>query len=186
MEEVSMPTLYINKVNDYIHVNLGDIHIKYVSPNGLIKFLGVNSIDSGVISMRAQFKSGIDEEYIDLVDVFSRYNYEIQNTLLSITDIKIGEQLAMAEKTGIRDQIISKSVLVSDNIAMIAKTDSNNRVIIQAISLRHTKKISYVDLLSCKVLDTNMGDKLLKRTISAVDRNNKDEIMHTINKCTNT
>ena len=59
-----MSTLYISNLGSEIHLDMDNIHLKYLGPKSLEKFIRINNFDGQVISVETQFTYGAEEEYI--------------------------------------------------------------------------------------------------------------------------
>ena len=126
-----MSTLYISNLGNEIHLDMDNIHLKYLGPKSLEKFISIDKFDGQVISVETQFTYGTEEEYIDVADVLSDYNYNVTECLNQITNVKIAERgdvISMTNKgksltnktsSSKRMELIDKSLMVSDNIAFI-------------------------------------------------------------------
>lgn len=123
-----MSTLYISNLGSEIHLDMDNIHLKYLGPKSLEKFICINEFDGQVISVETQFTYGTEEEYIDVADALSDYNYNVAECLNQITNVKIAKKgdismnnkgKASIKKTSNskRMELIDKSLMVSDNIA---------------------------------------------------------------------
>lgn len=85
----NMNTLYISNDNRYIHVDIGNIHIKYLGPCGLKRFNRINKFEAGVIYVETEFNDCTEEEFIDVTDILSDYDYDIPEVLKSIESVEI-------------------------------------------------------------------------------------------------
>lgn len=70
-----------------------------------------------------------------------------------------------------KQEIISKSFMISDNIAMQFCRGSTRDIHICAINMNKINYKAFIRLKDLAVLKTNMGDKTLKRVIDAIVRN---------------
>lgn len=90
-----MNILYIYNKGSQIHVRFNNIHIQYLGPKVLSRFIKVNDYTDGCISVDTEYKIDnkliVEEDYIDLRDVFSLYDYDIESILKSISKIEIGK-----------------------------------------------------------------------------------------------
>lgn len=59
-----MGTLYISNLGSEIHLDMNNLHLKYLGPKSLEKFIRINEFDGQVISVETQFTYGAEEEYI--------------------------------------------------------------------------------------------------------------------------
>jgi len=88
-----METAYIYNVGRNVHVEIGDIHMEYVGPYSLVRFIKINKFDSGVIHVDTEFKienqSWTDEDYIDLGYLFIENDYDAETMISNIKEIKI-------------------------------------------------------------------------------------------------
>lgn len=89
-----MSALYVYNIGRQIHIQLDNIHVQYLGSKALNRFIKINSYVDGCISIDTEFKIGnehvIEEDYIDLRDIFNNYNYDTDNIINSITKIEIG------------------------------------------------------------------------------------------------
>lgn len=83
-----MAVLYISNKGRTVFIDLTDIHIQYCGPKSLIKFLKINKYDDAVVYVETEFSYGIEEDYIDIYDLFQEYNYEKYISLISNVKIK--------------------------------------------------------------------------------------------------
>ena len=91
-----MSTLYLYTIDNYIHIEFEDLHIKYFGGKNLDSFVNINKFSAGVICVDIKFTDGcIEEDYIDLEDVFSDYGYNVNKLIGEIKEIKIGENKDM-------------------------------------------------------------------------------------------
>ena len=82
-------TLYISNNGSYISLDIGDIHVSYLGPINLIRFIRVNRFDGGVVHVETEFADCIEEEYIDVAYALSETDCDIPEVLKSITSVKI-------------------------------------------------------------------------------------------------
>lgn len=162
-----MYTLFISNKGRTVFIDLADIHIRYCGPKSLIKFLKINKYEDDVVYVETEFSYGIEEDYIDIYDLFQEYNYEKYISLIS--DVKIKEKnLTMKNK---KEKLIDESLMVSDNFALIANINTADDIIIETVNLSNTNKKANIRLKDLTVLQTNMTDSSLKRAVEAIKRN---------------
>ena len=178
-----MGTLYISNLGSEIHLDMDNIHLKYLGPKSLEKFISINEFDGQVISVETQFNYGTEEEYIDVADVLSDYNYNVAECLKQITDVKIAENKDVISMNNIgkdatnktssskRMELIDKYLMVSDNIALVPHVGSANDFQIEAVSMADTNKRCLVRFKDTLVLRSNMTKSLQDRSIRAIRRN---------------
>lgn len=89
-----MNTLYVYNIGRQIHIQIDKIHVQYLGSKALSRFIKINSYADGCISIDTEFKIGnkhvIEEDYIDLRDIFNDYNYNTDSIINSISKIDIG------------------------------------------------------------------------------------------------
>lgn len=168
-----MSTLYVYNIGRQIHIQIDNIHVQYLGSKVLNRFIKVNNYADGCISIDTEFKIEnkyvIEEDYIDLRDVFSDYNYDTDSIINSITKIEIGVP-TMNKIT--RDDLIKRSLMVSDNMAlMYKKDDSTDKTHILVVNMKDTKAKAIISIPDYKVINSNMSDAMLIRAKEAVKRN---------------
>lgn len=181
-----MCTLYISNIGNMIHLDMDNIHMKYQGPISLIKFVKINDFDGQVVSVETEFKHGTEEDYIDVGDVLSDYDYDVPSYLKQITQVELtdkGEkpmnnyrgQVRVTKKNHPRKrmQLIDESLMVSDNIALLPLVGSANDFQIEAVSMANTTQKCLVKFDGRSVLRSNMTPNLQKRALSAIDRNSE-------------
>lgn len=163
-----MSTLYISNLGSEIHLDMNNLHLKYLGPKSLEKFISINEFDGQVISVETQFTYGTEEEYIDVADVLSDYNYNVAECLNQITNVKIAEKgdvISMTNKgksltnktsSSKRMELIDKSLMVPDNIALVLHVGSAHDFQIEAVSMADTNKRCLVRFKDIAVLRSNM------------------------------
>lgn len=178
-----MCTLYISNLGSEIHLDMNNLHLKYLGPKSLEKFIRINEFDGQVISVETQFNYGVEEDYIDVADVLADYNYDISVYLNQITDVKIAEKgdikgmnnrgKSYINKTSgsKRMALIDRALMVSDNIALIGHIGSANDFQIEAVSMADTNKRCLIRFKDIAVLRSNMTKSLQDRSIRAIKRN---------------
>ncbi|MCD8129798.1 MAG: hypothetical protein LUE16_00720 [Lachnospiraceae bacterium] len=175
-----MSTLYLYNKGTQVHVQLDKMHIQYMGPWSLIRFIKIYDYSDGCISVDTEFKTEdenwIEEDYIDLRDVFGDYEYDVEAIIKSISDIEIGEP--KMEKLS-RAELIDKSLMVSDNMALMYRRNSANAEQILVVNMKNTNARALVNLSDFSITYSNMSSTLLKRAVDAVKRNQEliyDEI----------
>lgn len=88
-----MYILYLSNVGRIVHIDIGDIHIQYTGPKSLIRFLNINSFEEGVIYVETKFKYGVEEDYIDVLDLLQEYKYNPEIYLPLITRVEIRDSI---------------------------------------------------------------------------------------------
>ena len=175
-----MSTLYLYNKGRQIHIQIENIHIQFLGSKILNRFLTINDYGDGCISVETEFNKEdtlfSEEDYIDLRDVFGDYNYDVEKIIKSIKEIKIGEP---EMRTISKNELIEKSIMVSDNMALISKINNVNQVQIYVINMKNTNARALINLADLSVLSTNMSEKMLKRAIDAIKRN-KEQILEEI------
>lgn len=177
-----MSTLYISNLGSEIHLDMDNIHLKYLGPKSLEKFICINEFDGQVIYVETQFTYGAEEEYIDVADALSDYNYNVAECLNQITNVKIAKKgdismdnkgKASIKKTSNskRVELIDKSLMVSDNIALVPHVGSAHDFQIEAVSMADTNKRCLIRFKDTMVLRSNMTKSLQDRSIRAIRRN---------------
>ena len=59
-----MGTLYISNLGSEIHLDMDNLHLKYLGPKSLEKFICINDFDGQVISVETQFNYGTERKSI--------------------------------------------------------------------------------------------------------------------------
>lgn len=145
--------------------------IQYLGPKNLLAFHRVNRIEEHVIYVSCYFEdeNGCiykEEDYIDLTDVLC----DDQEVLLGEYQVVIGKPSGSS-----REKLIQKSLLVSDNIAILYYADEKiPDLCVQAISLARPASSAVIRLKDCAIVSSNMGEALQKRALEAVKRNIED------------
>jgi hypothetical protein len=178
-----MSTLYVYNIGRQIHIQIDNIHIQYLGSKALNKFLCINSYSDGCISINTEFNIDnqleVEEDYIDLRDVLGDYNYNTEKIINSISKIKIGEpqmeQIEQIEKMSKKD-LIEKSLMVSDNMALMNNKSTNNQVQIMVVNMKNTNARAIVSISDFSVISSNMTKDMLKRAVEAVKRNHEQLI----------
>lgn len=160
--------IYLYNEGRNIILEFGKNRIQYLGPKNLLSFHRINKIDSNVLYVDCYFEDtdGLiycEEDYIDLLDVCVDYPAILDKEYL----VKLENP---SEST--KENIINRSMLVSDNIAILYYVDKNiPDLCIQAISLARTNACAVVRLKDLSVVSSNMSEALLKRALDAVRRN---------------
>lgn len=167
-----MSVLYVYNIGRQIHIQIDNIHIQYIGSKALNKFIRVNDYSDGCISVETEFNINSqlmkEEDYIDLRDVFADYNYDIEKIIKSISEIKIGEpQMKKISKK----ELIEKSLMVSDNMALVYTKNTRNNVCILVVSMKDTNARAIISIPNFEVITSNMSEAMLIRAIDAVKRN---------------
>lgn len=168
-----MSILYLYNTGRNVHLELNNIHIQYLGSKALQKFVKVNRFEEGVIYVETQFSYGSDEDYIDVEDVLSEFNYDAEKLIPEIKQVIIKEENEMmdTDKKKNKQYLIDESILVSDNLALMANVGSANDLQIEVISLANTNMKAVVRFSDSQVLLHNMSDRMLERAVNAVNRN---------------
>lgn len=80
------------------------------------------------------------------------------------------------EVTMNRSELLEKSYMISDGIALFPKKKVGTDAYVMAVSMNKTYAVANIRLSDCKVLSTNMSNYLINRSILAVKRNREQLI----------
>lgn len=167
-----MSTLYVYNTERVIHIQIDKIHVRYMGSKALNRFIKVNEYSDGCISVDVEFKINNqierEEDYIDLRDVFADYNYDIEKIIASISEIKIGKPRM---KKISKNDLIEKSLMVSDNMALLYKDNVTDRLDILVVNMKDTNARAVISVPNFTVISTNMSEMMLGRAQAAVKRN---------------
>ena len=181
--EVSMEALYEDSITTNMDIYLSNDgrnvilefagkRVQYLGPKNLISFHRVNRVDNNVLYVDCYFlspegKMYCEEDYIDLSDVLSDYEYVIDGKYTVILG---------TEKTSEKESIINNSLLISDNIAVLfyANPDIPDKCV-QAVSVSKPKARAVIRMADYAVVSSTMSKAMLNRAVDAV-RRNVDEI----------
>lgn len=172
-----MSVLYVYNIGRQIHIQIDNIHVQYLGSKALSKFLNINNYSDGYISVNTEFKIDnrleVEEDYIDLRDVLGDYNYDVEKIIKSISNIKIGEPKMMILS---KKDLIEKSLMVSDNMALMYTNGSDNQVQILVVNMKNTNARAMISIPDFTVLHSNMSSDMLKRAVDAIKRNHEQII----------
>lgn len=172
-----MSVAYIYNVGRQIHIQMENIHVQYIGSKSLSRFIEVNDYSDGCISVEAEFNIDDqlvqEEDYIDLRDVLSDYNYNSEKIIKSITKIEIGKP--QSEKIS-KKELIEKALMVSDNMALVYSNNITNDVRILAVSMKDTNARAIISILNFDIISSNMSEAMLIRAKNAVKRNHEQLI----------
>lgn len=167
-----METLLIYNKGRDIHIEMNNMHIQYTGSKALEKFIRVNRFNNGVIYLQTKFKYGEEEDYIDLNDILTEFNYDSDKIIESIGDIKIQEDIVMTnQKENIKQNLIDRAILVSDNLALIPHRGSANDLQIEVVSMSKTSAKALIRFNDMRILQSNMSEQMKKRAVDTIVRN---------------
>lgn len=159
-----------------VKIKIGNIHLQYLGPKNLIRFKKITDVSGGCISVDTEFSNEgvveVEEDYIDLEDILSEYDYDVNKVLDSITEYRIAERRHHKMKKNITcDELITQSAMISDNIAMFPKKGTAGDIQMLCISLDRPENRTLIRLKDAEVLASNMSDIMIERVVCAVKRN---------------
>lgn len=159
-----------------VKIRIGNIHLQYLGPKDLKRFIKITDVSEGCISVDTEFLNDgvteVEEDYIDLVDVLSSYDYNVKKIINSISDYRIVEGGNDMKKVT-REELVDKSLMVSDSIAMFPKEGTAGDIQMLCISLARPNSRALVRIKDTEVLESNMTEVMFDRVISAIKRNKK-------------
>ena len=164
--------LYLSNNNSTVEIRIKYTIIKYDGPKNLIRFHNVNKVNGNTLYVDTVFshkgKTYIEDDYIDLEDVFDVTEKEANKILNSIENIVVRERGGFKVEKITRAQLINSALLVSDNIALLPMKNMNT---VLAVSMAKPNMRAIVELNNIAVVKTNMSNTLLDRAVKAVARN---------------
>ena len=90
-----------------VSVEIGDIHVEYVGPYSLVKFVKVNKCEYGVIYVDAEFhakgETFIVEDYIDLEFLFDGAGYNAAEIIDSIKEVQIKQSVKTEQQLNLTE-----------------------------------------------------------------------------------
>lgn len=90
-----MSTLLLGNNGRNVIIKIDDIRLQYLGPKNLIKFININKVSNGCIYVNTLFKDEEtayeEEEFIDLTDILSEFNYDSDKILNSIDKYLVQE-----------------------------------------------------------------------------------------------
>ena len=162
--------LYIYNEGRCVFVDHREVHIAYEGPKNLISFKEVIALSvNKVLTVDTYYREDdgsiyVEEEYIDLKDLFDEYNYDISG--VAINDIKLGKP-----NSGDKTELIDKALLVSDNMAILPSNSIEQPETVVVINLSRPGNKAQIRLEGYGVLLSNMKEKMQQRAVEAVKRN---------------
>ena len=168
--------LYITNKGRNVEIDIGNIHLTYTGPKNLVRFKEITKVKSGCLYINTVFRTAskqyVEEDYVDIKDILLEYNYNADEILKNITDyiIRESENGELMENISKMD-ILTKSLLVSDNIAFFHKTGTANDLQLVAINASKPSLKATIRFSDGTILSSNMNEKMLNRTKAALKRN---------------
>lgn len=164
-------TIYVGNEGRNVILQFNHQRIQYLGPKNLFGFQRVNRVEENVVYVSCYFEDEkgciyTEEDYIDLAEVLCDY----KEVLLSEYHVVIGKP-----SDSMREKLIQKSLLVSDNIAILYYIDEKipDRCV-RAVSLARPASSAIIRLKDCAIVSSNMSNTLQKRALDAVKRNIED------------
>lgn len=184
---LSMDALYMGNIDQekiYLSNNGRKVIIKYkkqvvsyLGPKNLVRFVRVNNINNGVLSVQTIFKNAdgeeySEEDYIDLMELDSEYAMGLELNKFPEVSIEYSDILT-------KEQLIDEAIMVCDYMAICPSKDSNGDIELKIYNLNRLHKQMLLRLNDYMILSTNMSDNMQERALSVVIRNREliDEIL---------
>lgn len=86
-------TGYLYNTGRYVHIKIGNIHLRYLGPKSLVEFIKINLYDDGYIEVDTKFNRGgkieIEEDYIDVTDILQDFGYNTKEVLSRVNNFII-------------------------------------------------------------------------------------------------
>lgn len=159
-----------------VKIKIGNIHLQYLGPKNLIRFKKITDVSGGCISVDTEFSNDgvveVEEDYIDLGDILSKYDYDVNKVFDSITGYRIVERRHHKMKKKITcDELITKSLMIFDSIAMFPKEGTAGDMQMLCISLARPNNRTLIRLEDVEVLESNMRNAMIERLVCDVKKN---------------
>jgi len=143
--------------------------MEYLGPKNLIAFKKVNRLQDRMVCVDTYFfdenkKIYIEEEYVDLVDIFSDYGLEME--LPENINIRLCKPGANQ-----KERLLDEAIIVSDSMIVTYNENSAGDLTVLIVDINRTNLRMSYRISDDTVLFTNMSETMQKRAINAVKRN---------------
>lgn len=175
--DISQDKLYLSNRGREVIIRYKKQTIKYKGPKNLVRFVNINEINNGVLSVQTIFlnedrEEYSEEDYIDLMDLSDEFS-------MGLDINKMPEIVIRYDNTITKENIIDKAIMVCDYMAICRANNSAEDMELKIYNLNRLHKQMLLRLVDYSVLSTNMSDNMQERALSVVIRNREliDEIL---------
>lgn len=163
--------LYLSNNGRQVTIKYKKQTVTYLGPKNLVRFLQINNINSGVISVQTIFKNVngeeySEEDYIDLMELNSEYD-------LGLSLNKFPEVIIKYENLQTKEQLIDEAIMVSDYMAVCSSSNNTGNIELKIYNLNRLHKQMLMRLDDYTVLSTNMSTNMQRRVLTMVKRNSE-------------
>lgn len=162
------PSLFVFNEGRMVTVEYGKLRAQYCGPKNLVGFKKLNRVVGNTLYIDTYFLNDgqifVEEDYIDIADVFT--DFDIQINLGTIDNVIIGSPDAKPT-----EKLFYNSLMISDGMAVAVHNDSTDDVNLEIVNIHRTTDRMLLRLRDYMILSTNMSDRMQKRAIEAVKRN---------------
>lgn len=149
-----------------IILNIDGVDYQFLGPKNLVAFKKINKVDSDVIYVDTYYMNDdviyVEEEYVDIKDVLSEYDIPVpRNYIVLIKEHKSSTKL----------KLMDESLMVSDNMSMSYSVGSADDIQITVTNMARPNMHVKIRLHDLAVLESNMSDNMIKKSVAAVKRN---------------
>lgn len=149
-----------------IILNIDGVDYQFLGPKNLVAFKKINKVDSDVIYVDTYYMNDdviyVEEEYVDIKDVLSEYDIPVpRNYIVLIKEHKSSTKL----------KLMDESLMVSDNMSMSYSVGSADDIQITVTNMARPNMHVKIRLHDLTVLESNMSDNMIKKSVAAVKRN---------------
>lgn len=149
-----------------IILNIDGVDYQFLGPKNLVAFKKINKVDSDVIYVDTYYMNDdviyVEEEYVDIKDVLSEYDIPVpRNYIVLIKEHKSSTKL----------KLMDESLMVSDNMSMSYSVGSADDIQIIVTNMARPNMHVKIRLHDLAVLESNMSDNMIKKSVAAVKRN---------------
>lgn len=168
-------TIYLYNKGRDVFLVLNSHKYMYRGPKNLVGFRNINAIKANTIYvdtffMNKEKKIYVEEDYIDLVDVFD----EDKDLLSTDYVVEIGHPNDSKSQ-----RLIDRALMISDNMCILESDLKAGDFTIEITNMKRNKAKAIVRLSDYAVLYSNMSANMQKRALEAA-RRNKDQIIEEI------
>lgn len=162
--------LYLSNNGREVTIKYKKQTVKYAGPKNLVRFVEINCVNNGVLSVQTIFTNELGEEYseedyIDLMDISNEYSLGI--------DAKKMPEIVIGYDNGItKEKVIEESLMVCDYMAVCLADNSSDEIELKIYNLNRLHNQMLLRLKDYYVLSTNMSRNMQIRALAVVKRNN--------------
>lgn len=149
-----------------IILNIDGVDYQFLGPKNLVAFKKINKVDSDVIYVDTYYMNDdvihVEEEYVDIKDVLSEFGVSVPHSYIV---------LIKEHKSSMKLKLMDESLMVSDNMSMSYSVGSADDIQITVTNMARPNMHVKIRLHDLAVLESNMSDNMIKKSVAAVKRN---------------